>query len=223
MDRPGVDQLTKSQRAAENRDGWRKLVVKSSALSKRHPRLRDGWKKEGARITTQLLKTNYFSLPWVPNCMHGCNPWYFGVCLSWRTGHLDLHLRQRKIWKKGDGEKPRYDFDLKPLNLVSGVLHTCPTPPVLYFVSVLSWPWLVLTVILTLLFNNVQWKKGVAYILSRIRGVSLSVPMLLSALSIVLAANRHLRKQNNHRVTGMCLSVLMLLNALSVVFDENRH
>ena len=43
MDRPGVCQVPegKSQRAVENREKWRKLVVKSSVLPQRLLRLRD--------------------------------------------------------------------------------------------------------------------------------------------------------------------------------------
>ena len=41
-------EFTKSQRAVENREKWRKLVVKSSVVSQRPSRLTDRWKGDGA-------------------------------------------------------------------------------------------------------------------------------------------------------------------------------
>ena len=47
-------EFAKSQRVVRNREKWRKVVVKSSVVPQRHPRLRDrceGEVMEGVRVT----------------------------------------------------------------------------------------------------------------------------------------------------------------------------
>ena len=47
-------EFAKSQRAVENREKWRKLVVKSSVVLQRHSRSRDRWK---VKVKKRLART----------------------------------------------------------------------------------------------------------------------------------------------------------------------